>query len=155
MNKFAYIVGLFVFAALFGCVGLQSDFETPTVGLKFFRAIPSQGAVPQFEIGLHVVNPNRRPLELEGIVYSVSLEGHKVLTGVANDLPVIEAYGEGDIELLATPDLLSSISFFASLMQKQKQTLTYEFEAKLDVGSFHPRIHVVTEGEISLQGVTR
>lgn len=42
---------------------------------------------PRFEIVLHITNPNRDPLELEGISYTIHLEGNKVMSGVANDLP--------------------------------------------------------------------
>jgi LEA14-like dessication related protein len=137
------VVCLTLFMTSVGCASLEPGFETPTVGITSFRVIPSEGAVPKFEIGLHIVNPNRSSLKLDGLVYSVTLEGHKILTGVSNNLPTIDAYGEGDIVLIATADLLNSIGLFASLLQ-----------SKLDIGSFRPRIHVVKEGEISLQGVS-
>lgn len=148
------IVCLTLFVLMFGCTGLEPGFETPTVGVSSFRILPSTG-VPQFEIGLHIVNPNRSALKLAGIVYSVTLEGHKVLTGVTSDLPVIAAYGEGDVVLLATADLLNSLGLFASLMQTKQDAFAYVLEAKLDIGSFRPRIHVMEKGEISLQGVAR
>lgn len=148
------IVCLTLFVLMFGCTGLEPGFETPTVGVSSFRILPSTG-VPQFEIGLHIVNPNRSALKLAGIVYSVTLEGHKVLTGVTSDLPVIAAYGEGDVILLATADLLNSLGLFASLMQTKQDAFAYVLEAKLDIGSFRPRIHVMEKGEISLQGVAR
>ena len=148
------IVCLTLFVLMFGCTGLEPGFETPTVGVSSFRILPSTG-VPQFEIGLHIINPNRSALKLAGIVYSVTLEGHKVLTGVTSDLPVIAAYGEGDVILLATADLLNSLGLFASLMQTKQDAFAYVLEAKLDIGSFRPRIHVMEKGEISLQGVAR
>lgn len=78
-----------------------------------------------------------------------------MLTGVTSDLPVIAAYGEGDVILLATADLLNSLGLFASLMQTKQDAFAYVLEAKLDIGSFRPRIHVMEKGEISLQGVAR
>jgi len=140
---------------LFGCAGLEPGFETPTVGVSSFRILPSQGVAPQFEIGLHIVNPNRSALELEGIVYSVTLNGHRILTGATSDLPAIGAYSEGDVTLRATADLLSSVSLLGSLMQQPRETFTYELDAKLDIGSLRPRIHIQEQGEISLQGATR
>lgn len=149
------VVCLTLLFAMFGCASLEPGFETPTVGVSSFRVLPSEGAAPRFEIGLHIINPNRTALKLEGLVYSVSLEGHKILTGVSNELPTIEAYGEGDVLLIATADLLNSIGLFATLLQSQQETFSYELEAKLDIGSFRPRIHVLKEGEISLQGAAR
>jgi LEA14-like dessication related protein len=149
------VVCLALFIAVIGCANLEPGFETPIVGVTSFRILPSEGAVPKFEIGLHIINPNRTSLKFEGLVYSVTLEGHKVLTGVSNNLPVIESYGEGDVVLIATADLLNSIGLFATLLQSQRETFDYKLDAKLDIGSFRPRIHVVKEGEISLQGVAR
>ena len=140
--------------AMLGCAGLEIGFETPTVGVSSFRVLPSDGSMPRFEIGLHIINPNRTKLTLEGLVYSVTLEGHKVITGVANDLPTIEAYGEGEVVLIAAADLLNSIGLFATLLKSQQQKFDYELDAKLDVGRFQPRIHVVEKGEIPLQGLT-
>jgi hypothetical protein len=152
MTRFARaVVCLAFFSSFFGCAGLEPGFETPTVGISSFRVLPWEGMAPRFEIGLHIVNPNRSALKLEGIVYSVTLEGHKVLTGATSDLPVIGAYGEGDVTLKATADLLRSINLFASLMQQPQDTFTYELDAKLDIGSLRPRIHIQDKGEITLK----
>ncbi len=146
------VVLLSAFIMVFGCAGLEPGFETPTVGVRSFRIIPSEGVAPQFEIGLHIVNPNRTALRLEGIVYSVILNGHKVLTGATSDLPVIGAYSEGEVTLRATADLLRSISMLASLMKQGQDTFAYELDARLDIGSLRPRVHVQEKGEISLAG---
>lgn len=155
MTRLAHVfVCLTFFLTVAGCASLEPGFETPSVGVSSFRVLPSEGAAPKFEIGLHIINPNRSSLKLEGLVYSVTLEGHKVLTGVSNDLPVVEAYGEGDVLLIANADLFNSISFFAGLLQSRQETFKYKLEAKLDIGSFRPRIHVTKEGEISLSGAS-
>lgn len=147
------VVLLAAFVSIFGCAGLEPGFETPSVGVSSFRALPSEGRmVPQFEIGLHIVNPNRTALKLEGIVYSVILNGQKVLTGASSDLPTIGAYSEGDVTIKATADLLSSISLLASLMKQGQDAFAYELDAKLDIGSLRPRVHVQEKGKISLSG---
>lgn len=150
------IVLLAMVVSVSGCAGLEPGYETPVVGVSSFRAIPAEGKmVPQFEIVLHIVNPNRTPLKLEGIVYSVILNGHKVLTGATSDLPDIGAYSDGEVTLTATADLLSSIRLLGSLMEQTKDNFTYELDAKLDVGSLRPRIHVQEKGNFSLAGPER
>lgn len=138
-----------------GCATLNPDFETPTVTVSAIRALPSEGIAPRFEIGLHIINPNRTALTLQGIAYSLKLDGHKLLTGVANDLPIIEGYAEGDVILIASTSLLSSIRFLADLMNTQPDAIAYDLEAKLDVGGFRPNIHVSEKGEINLSGQLR
>jgi LEA14-like dessication related protein len=135
---------------LTGCAGLQTDYETPTVSVTSFKAIPGGRMVPRFEIGLHIVNPNRSALDLKGIAYTINLEGHNLLTGVSNKLPKIEAYGEGDILLTASVDFFNSIGFFADLAKNQRETFAYSLDAKLDVGTLHPIIRVSKKGSLSL-----
>ena len=137
---------------LAGCAGLRPGYETPTVTVKSVRAIPSQGVLPEFEIDLHVVNPNRESLKLVGVSYTVSLEGHELIKGVGKDLPVIEGYGEGDITLNAAADLFAGVGLVRELMSSQKDTLSYSFEAKLDPGALRPTIRVRDSGEVSLSG---
>lgn len=140
-----------VFVLFVACAPLQPGFERPVVTISSFEVLPSQRLIPQFKIGLHIVNPNRTPLALKGIVYTISLKGHKLVTGVANDLPVIDAYSEGDIELNASVDFFSSIRFFTDLINNHNmEKISYNFNAKLDVGSLRPFIRVTKEGELSL-----
>ena len=133
-----------------GCATIQSDYEAPSVIITDFRVLPSEGIAPRFEIGLRIINPNREPLEPIGISYTVKLEGHKVLTGVTNKIPVIEAYGESGIKLAATADMFSSISLLTDLMKKKRDTFNYVLNVKMDIGGLRSNVHVNKEGSISL-----
>ena len=133
-----------------GCSALRPGFETPRVTVNSFRAVPSQGALPDFEIGLRVVNPNGMALPLRGVSYTVSLNDRELVTGVANDLPVIEAYGQGDVILTASPNLLASARFLSDLINRPGNAVSYRLEARLDPGRMYPTIRVTDSGEISL-----
>ncbi len=153
-KKLTLLLGLTLFL-LAGCATLSPDFERPSVSVSSFRVLPSNSIVPKFEIGLHVINPNRIPLKLFGLSYEVELEGYRILTGVASELPIISAYGEGDLLLQATPDLFSTISLFTDLMKQPREKFQFKFSARLDVGKFLPKIRVEKSGEISLSGNNR
>ncbi len=151
LKKNCFAIVLILSVLIVGCATLQPGYETPTVAISSFETVPTQKLVPQFKIGLHIVNPNRTPLNLKGISYTIFLEGHKIMTGVSNKLPKIEAYGEGDVILNASVDLFNSIGFFSDLLRNQKKgQLTYSLKAKLDTGALHPLIRVTKEGIISL-----
>ncbi len=135
-----------------GCAGLPSDYDPPTVIVNSFRALPSDGVAPRFEIGLNIINPNATELSLEGISYTVSLEGHRIVAGVASALPIIAPYSEGQVNLTATTDLLSSISLLADLMSQPRETFEYDLDAKLDFSGYRRDIRVSKEGRISLSG---
>ena len=146
-----YRIAALAFAVLLSaCATMSPDYEEPTVTLSSFRAIPSEGMVPAFEIGLRIINPNSQALNLDGIVYTVSLQGYELVKGVGKDFPVIEGYSEGEVKLTATANLLAGIRFVGDMMQSEGGPVEYEFKAKLDLGGLHPSIKVRETGEINL-----
>jgi len=149
------LAGGFLLALLLtACAGLRPGYETPTVTVQAFRPVPSDSMAPAFEIDLHVVNPNREALKLVGVSYTVSIEGHELVQGVGNDLPVIEGYSEGDLTLYASANLFAGLALIRDMMSSQMDTLSYSFEAKLDPGALRPTIRVKDAGEVSLSGLS-
>jgi len=145
-----FFILLVTFFALSACATLDPDYEEPTVMMTSFHAIPSDGALPAFEIGLRIINPNSSPLKLEGVVYSISLQGHELVKGAGNDYPQIEPYSEGDITLTASANLLKGIAFITTITRNQNEPLEYEFKAKLDVGGFFPALKISETGTFNL-----
>ena len=45
---------------------MDPGYEEPTVTISSFRALPSDGMVPKFEIGLNILNPNASSFRLDG-----------------------------------------------------------------------------------------
>jgi LEA14-like dessication related protein len=136
---------------LVSCVPMLPGFEEPQVSLSRFRVLPSNSMVPTFEIGLHIINPNRTALKLSGLSYTVELEGARILSGVSSQLPRIEAYGEGDILLEVRPDLFNTINLFSQLIQQPRDSIDFKLEVLLDVGSLWPKIRVEKSDQISLK----
>jgi LEA14-like dessication related protein len=150
MKILKQVVVFFLLLSLSACAPLFPGFEAPTATLSSFRVLPGDTIVPTFEIGLHISNPNRVPLKLEGMTYGVYLEGEPVLRGVTNQLPVIAAYGDGEVLLQARPDVFSTINLFTRWLNQPRDVFSYSFEAQLDVGRFLPKINIVRAGEVSL-----
>jgi len=134
-----------------GCASMRSDYEEPTVTVTSFKPAPAEGDALSFDIGLRVVNPNRDPIELQGVAYTITLEGHKLITGVSKDLPVIEGYSEDTFTLNASASLFEAIQLIGDLMNNPKERISYDLETKLDVGTFYPAIRVHNSGKISLR----
>jgi len=149
------IVCLFFFwaiALLGGCASLTGPgLEPPVVSLSSFKMLPGQTVSPRFEIGLHIINPNRNSLTFEGIFYTVTIEGYEVLAGVSDDLPTVGPYSEADLLLEAGVDVIKSIRLISSLMQQPRDSFKYGFKAKLDPGGVNPKITIQEEGEFRLQ----
>tara|TARA_Y100001933_G_scaffold249623_1_gene284822 strand:+ start:924 stop:1430 length:507 start_codon:yes stop_codon:yes gene_type:complete len=147
--RFVLTAGLVLLVT--GCAGFGPGREAPTVSVQSFRAVPGQAAgLPSFEIGLIVLNPNPEPLRLQGVAYSIRLDGQPLLDGVSNDMPVIEGYGQGTVTLDAAVNVLGGIRLLNSLMRSPCQTFDYEFTAKLDPVGFSRNIRVTESGRIDL-----
>ncbi|MGK2924803.1 MAG: LEA type 2 family protein [Lysobacterales bacterium] len=140
---------------LAACATLAPGYEQPTVTLSSFRAIPSEGMTPGFEIGLRILNPNATPLRLDGVVYTIAVEGHELVKGVGKDFPVIEGYSQADVTLSASANLLAGIRFIGDMMQRSDDSLDYDFEAKLDLQGRYPSLRVRESGAFSLQTLPR
>lgn len=151
-----HAVGMLIASAwiVAGCATLHPDYETPTVNVIAVRALPNEGLTPQFAIDLRIINPNRNSLALRGVAYTLTLEGYKILTGVANELPTIPGYDEGDVTLIASANLLGSIRFFTDLMNTRRDAVAFVLEAKLDPGGLRPAIVLSEKGSINLTGRT-
>ena len=143
------IVGLMLIVLVLGlpaCANLNPDYEDPTVTISSFRALPSEGMVPSFEIGLRILNPNASTFNLKGIVYTVSIQGHDVVKGVGKDFPEIEGYSEQSVKLTATANLFAGVRLIMDLMKSTDKDIEYEFEARLDKSGFGPSIRIKEKG---------
>lgn len=137
------------------CASMDPDYEEPTVTLSSFRALPSEGGMPNFEIGLHIINPNSTSFRLEGVVYTVSVQGHDVVKGVGKDFPVFEAYSEQTIKLTASANLFAGVRLVMDLVNSPSEDLNFEFEAKLDTGGFGRSIRIKEKGSFRMDGKNR
>ena len=97
-----------------------------------------------------VSNPNRDTLEVEGVAYRLALQGYEIIQGVANDVPAIPAYGEAEVVLDASADLLGGISLLTELLKAPAEPVSYAFEAEIDIGRFYPTVTLRREGELTL-----
>ncbi|TVS12184.1 MAG: hypothetical protein EA419_05745 [Wenzhouxiangella sp.] len=136
---------------LAACAAFSPYPERPSVSVTSFALAPeSTGLAPRFRVGLNVVNPNRRDLPLVGMSYAVELEGTRILSGATSDLPTVPAYGSADFSIDVSPDLLGSARLVTDLMARQRDQLSYSFNARLDVGGWLPDIRVEESGALTL-----
>lgn len=147
-----YLIPLFVLTLLTaGCASLTTPMDPPKVSLESFSSLPSEGGGPRFQIKLRVQNPNEQTLDISGVSYGIELAGKEVITGVSNDVPVIEGYSEGIVTLDASLKLLQVLRLLSSLGQTTADELTYRFTAKIDFRGLIPTQRVEEEGKITLK----
>lgn len=135
---------------LSGCSALQRNYEEPEVHLTRIAPLAGTGLEQRFLIGLRILNPNRDAINVAGMSYNVSLRGQKVVSGVSSQLPRIPGYGEAEVELEASTNLLAGARVLLDLMNRPAEPIDYELEARLDVGRFALPVRIRDSGSISL-----
>ena len=153
LSKFMMLTSRLIMACVVllfaGCASLSPDFEEPSLQINSVRLINFDGITPQFEIDLHIVNPNRDALDLKGLSYTLHLAGKQVVSGATSNLPVVAAYGEADFKIDASVSLLDGLQLLSKLINEYQENITYEFIAKLDLGSCYPTIPITREGVLT------
>ncbi|MGY8814935.1 MAG: LEA type 2 family protein [Gammaproteobacteria bacterium] len=119
---------------IIGCASMPSDFEKPSLSITNIALRNTTGLAPQFDIKLLITNPNRDPLDINGMSYEIYLKGNKVVSGVSNDFPVIEPYSDIVVNVNALVSLLGSINLLRDLARGSQNNIDYKLVAKLDIG---------------------
>ena len=135
---------------VYGCATITSQLDPPKVTLESFRNIPTEGGAPRFEIKLRISNPNTQTLDIAGISYSVELLDRELVSGVTNEIPVIEGYSEEVVTLEAGLQLFQLLRLLTSLGTTTTDALQYRFSAKIDFNGFVPTQRIEETGEINL-----
>lgn len=135
-----------------GCAALSPGFQKPDVTVMSVEPLPGgTGGELRFRINLQVINPNNSELALSGLYYTLSLAGHKVVSGSSSNLPPIAPYGQEQISVDASASLVGSLMAAANLIGAQRDHVPYELEAKLGLRrSVVPSITVRKRGELRL-----
>jgi LEA14-like dessication related protein len=143
-----FIVSLAVLGQ--GCAQLNPHFENPQVTLESLEFLEQRGLSQRFRIGLRLINPNSRALAINGMSYTLSLNGFRLISGVSNRIPELAAYSETQLFLEAGTDLLEALRLLRSLTTQSQDPLHYELNAKLDLKGLAPTLNVRRIGTVNL-----
>ena len=135
---------------LSACASMTSEFDPPKVTLDSFKALPSSGSSPRFEIKLRIANPNTQDLDIAGISYSVDILDRELLSGVTNEVPLIAGYTEEVVTLEASLQWFQLVRLLTGLASEEVSNLDYRFAAKIDFNGFIPTQRVEETGTIDL-----
>ncbi|MEH6588139.1 MAG: LEA type 2 family protein [Halioglobus sp.] len=134
-----------------GCASIIPEIDPPKITLEGFNPLPSQGGAPRFEIKLRIANPNNQTFDIAGISYGVEIQGKELMSGVSNDVPLLEPYSEEVITLEAGLQLFQLLRLLTSLGKDMGDSLDYRFTAKIDFNGFVPTQRVEETGSFTLK----
>ncbi len=153
MNYFlrSFLIVLIMF--LSSCAMMNPQFENPKVKVAGLKMLPAESLISQpIEITLLVTNPNATDLSLRGISYTVGLENFDLLSGMSNQLPTLTAYQETPVKLTVSLNAFQVLKFLNHLNKNGiRDSVNYNFDAKLDFYKFLPALHVKETGVLPLK----
>ncbi|WP_438951306.1 LEA type 2 family protein [Porticoccus sp.] len=133
-----------------GCALLSSGQQPPEVRLSNVEPAARQGLEQNFMISLRILNPNSTQLNISGLSYSLKLEGHKLVSGVAGELHPIPPYGQVAIKVPASTNLISGLKIIGAFMEKNEQSVDFQLETRIHRGWWRMPITVVESGSLNL-----
>lgn len=129
------------------CTNL-STLEQPTVQVSAIHLLPGPTLIPGLAIDLQVSNPNSVPLPLKAFTYELTLNNHRVISGVADELATLPAHGTAEVTLSATPDMTGATGLLQQLMLQPRAQLTYQLQGELDMGLLLPTLRLERSGKL-------
>ncbi|MEH6517954.1 MAG: LEA type 2 family protein [Halioglobus sp.] len=151
--KWQYIAKILlssVMLACGACATVMPNMDPPKVSFENIRSLPSEGGGPRFEITLRIANPNEQSLDIAGISYTMDLLDKEIISGVTNEVPLIEGYTEEVVTLEAGINLFDILRLVSGLGRNQSEDLEYRFRAKIDFRGLVPTQRIDESGTIAL-----
>jgi LEA14-like dessication related protein len=150
LMRSAFLVSLL---ALASCSSFGPKLEAPRLMIISVAMTSADIFSQQFQLRMHVQNPNDRELPVKGIDYQLFLQGDSFAEGVSNAPFVVPALGETEFDLTVRTHFVSSIGRLLSRLNGRDQ-VDYVIEGKVftDVGMIR-RIPFRESGTVNLSTV--
>ena len=134
---------------LAACGTVPIGLEAPDVNLVDVRYAGGTLFEQRFELDLRVINPNRRELDVEGVSFTVELNGRRFARGVSDQAFVVAALGERVVTVPTTTTLPRMLDQLAS--PGGARGLGYRVEGHVALGGFGS-LPFASEGRVGLDG---
>lgn len=139
--------GLFGALTLGGCATLPGSLTPPEVTLADLRLIDVGLFEQRFGLSLRVLNPNEVDIPVEGLSFTLELNGTDFASGVSNESVTIPRLGEALVDVQAVSSLTGLLHQLRRLSQGE-QGIEYRIYGKLVTGGLLGSVPFDRRGEI-------
>ena len=146
----AIAVALAALLAVAGCAGLVGLEKSPRVSLVSIKPVQIQLLEQRYLATLRIQNPNPVALPIEGLDYSISINGEDFANGVSNEGVTVPAYGEATLEVSVTSTLAALIDQLRHF-DGSGDTLRYGITGTLGITGIPGGLSFERDGEIDLR----
>ncbi len=149
MRRVLLIVSLVVLSA---CAGLGGLAHPPEVSVAGLSAAQIGFFEQRFALKLRVQNPNDVELPINGLTFTIELNGQPFLTGLSDKAVTVPRFGEALIEVMATSTLGSALKQLRELQKGGQQRLDYRIVGRLNLSGLGS-VPFERRGDLQLPGV--
>jgi len=130
---------------LAACAGL-SGMEPPEVSLVGLEPLPGGSLEQRFAVELRVLNPNERELRVDGIDFTLAVNGSRLTRGVSSQEVTIPRLGEALLTVTATTTVFDLLR--QAMNAADATELTYELHGRVFVADSPARLRFSRSGRI-------
>jgi LEA14-like dessication related protein len=132
MNRLARVVPATLAALLLGACALAPKFEAPHLSVMDVQVVGGDLWQQRLKVRMHVQNPNERALPVEGIVYTLEVEGQPFASGESAASFVVPALGEAEFDMNVTTNLAGT---FIKLLGRasESKAVAYHLTGKVSL----------------------
>jgi LEA14-like dessication related protein len=118
-------------ALLGGCV-LAPQYAAPQLSVADVQLLSGDLWQQRLKVRMHVHNPNDRALPVQGIVYTLEVEGQPFASGESAASFIVPALGEADFDMNVTTNLAGT---FMNLLSRgaDAKSLSYHLSGKVSL----------------------
>lgn len=147
-------VGPLLALAVVGCADLAryAAADPPRITLAGIRILDLNLFEQRFLLALRVQNPNRFQLPIEGMSYTLEINGSEFAHGVDNQKATIPALGEQVLHVSIVSNLLDTLGQLRRWENQPPQQLDYHLRGKIQIADLSVALPFEYSGKVLLQG---
>lgn len=133
-----------------GCSYFPTRPEPPMVSLTNMELVDATLFEQRYRLHLRIQNPNNFELPIEGMRYTLVLNGREFASGVSNDIETLPAYGEVVVPVTLVSNLFRVYEQLRH-PDPDRKAFTYAIEGSLNLRGLPTSLPFNHRGEIPLQ----
>ncbi len=149
--KRSLFVSLLVAAGLAACAHIAGVPRKPEISLAGLRPVQVGLVVQRFILKLRVHNPGKVDLSLDGLHFTIELNGSRFLEGTSNQSLTVPGDGEAVLEVMATATLGTTLKQLREWQRAGREAVDYRIVGDVNVVGVG-KIPFERRGELPLSG---
>ena len=122
--------------------------ESPRVSLTGIQAKDMTLLEQRYNLQLRIMNPNDTAIPVEGMSYSIEINGREFAYGVSNTSVSIPPFGEALLDVEVVSNLLNIMQQVQQMQGEQHESLKYRLTGKISLADSPARLPFDYQGEL-------